>query len=118
MCEARSSEVADVTEQEWVDCGDVEKMLQLLRDSGHVGGRKMRLFACACARRVWRLLDDDRSRRGGDVAERWADRQTRVGEALVAGYRGIVTPSPPFLRCPRLGSAGPCGRPRAPWPGR
>jgi hypothetical protein len=35
---------------------------------GKVGERKLRLFACACCRRVWTLVDQ-RSRGGGETAE-------------------------------------------------
>jgi hypothetical protein len=37
------------------------------------GERKLRLFACACCRRVWHLLGDAGSRNAVDLAEQYAD---------------------------------------------
>jgi hypothetical protein len=41
--------------------------------SNSIGERKLRLFACACARRVWPLLADERSRRAVEASEGYAD---------------------------------------------
>jgi hypothetical protein len=51
-------------------------MLEHLRGSGKASDRKLRLFACACARRVWRLLTAQRLRRLLELAERYADEET------------------------------------------
>jgi hypothetical protein len=61
-----------MTEQEWRSCDDPVFMLQNLAH-GTVSDRKLRLFACACCRRVWNLLSDARSRTAVDVAERFIE---------------------------------------------
>lgn len=60
-------------EEEWLVETDLQKMLFLLH--GRVSDRRLRLFACACCRRVWHLLNDGRSRRAIEVVERYADEQ-------------------------------------------
>jgi hypothetical protein len=60
-----------MTEQEWLVCTEPQRMLDFLR--GKASDRSLRLFACACCRRVWRLLSESRSRRAIEVAERYAD---------------------------------------------
>jgi hypothetical protein len=67
----------------WDACPDARHMLDLLR--GRASARKWRLFACACGRRVWRLLTDPRWRRAVEVAEQLAD-----GLAGEAGWAAAV----------------------------
>jgi hypothetical protein len=60
-----------VDENTWLACADPDAMPHFLR--GRVSERKFRLFACACLRRIWTLLPDDRCRRAVEVIERCAD---------------------------------------------
>jgi hypothetical protein len=63
-----------MTEHDWSRCHDPQQMLAFLRDSGRVSDRQLRLFACACCRRVLHLLKDKpSSRRTIEFAERYAD---------------------------------------------
>jgi hypothetical protein len=60
-----------MTEREWLECEDVQELLDYL--VGRASNRKFRLFGCACCRRVWNSLADERSRNAVAIAERYAD---------------------------------------------
>src|SRR5438093_8864576 len=69
-------------EIEWDTCADPPAMLAFLRDQARE--RTLRLFACACCRRIWHLLVDERSRQAVEIAERYVDRQASEEELLKA----------------------------------
>ncbi len=55
----------------WRTCSTPARLLETVR--GSAGARKLRLAACACARSVWPLLEDEVSRQAVLVSERHAD---------------------------------------------
>jgi hypothetical protein len=62
-----------MTEAEWLSGTDPQAMLESLRAPGRARERKLILFGCACARRVWPLLGGGRGTGLVEVAERYAD---------------------------------------------
>ena len=63
-----------MTEQEWLTSKDPTAMLKHLEyHHGDNYDRKLRLFACACCRRIWDEIPSSRSRNAVEVAERYAD---------------------------------------------
>jgi hypothetical protein len=60
-----------MTEAAWAISTNPEAMLKMVRPD--VSERKLRLFACACARWFWTEFDDPRSRAAIEMAERYAD---------------------------------------------
>jgi hypothetical protein len=100
-----------MTESEWLAC---ERWDQLL-DAGiikHVESRNLRLFACACCRRIWPLIPDAESRNAVEAAEAFADgmigtaEMTAARNAMKRSYRG---PSDPVMRSARSAAFGTCG---------
>jgi hypothetical protein len=73
-----------MTEAEWLICSDPKPMLNGL--DRRATDRKLRLFACACVRRIWRLLPPE-SRAGIEVSEQFADGTATVAERDAAMAR-------------------------------
>jgi hypothetical protein len=66
-------EAQPLDEYTWLSCQEPQAMLAWLRNSAKPSERKLRLFGCACMRRVWHLLTDERSRTAVEVAEQYAE---------------------------------------------
>lgn len=69
-----------MTEVEWLASEDPAAMLRWMITETHevsrapkYSDRKLRLFACACCRRVWDRITDERARAAVEVAERHAE---------------------------------------------
>ena len=77
-----------MTEAEWMTCTDTTPMLNFLK--GKISDRKLRLFACACCRRVGHLLTDERSQNAVELAERYADGEATAEELTTAYYQANV----------------------------
>jgi hypothetical protein len=69
-----------MTEAEWDTCTDPRRMLAFLKQGPHAHERKLRLFGCACCRRLWHLLTREEVRAAVEVAERYADGLADVEE--------------------------------------
>lgn len=90
-CFRGSSETNPVLQEEggpvdetlWLTATRPEAMLQFLRKVGDPSERRCRLFACACVRRIWRLVDPTRQETVA-VAERFADGRATVEELIAA----------------------------------
>jgi hypothetical protein len=72
------------SEREWLAAEDPLEMLKFLRYQA--SERKLRLFGCACCRRLWPLLTNEWSRRAVEVAERYADEQANGEDLQLARY--------------------------------
>jgi hypothetical protein len=83
-----------MTEAEWLTATDPQPLLFFIKRRRamrkQVKQRKLRLFAVACCRRLWPLIDDERSRLAVAVAERYADGEASIEEFRAAEKESIV----------------------------
>jgi hypothetical protein len=84
-------------EDDWLSSTDPQAMLNYLE--GKTTPRKLRLFACALARRCWPLLRDPRSRAALEGGERFADGRANdiEIESLREPAQAAVYDAPLFL---------------------
>lgn len=98
-----------MTEAEWLTATHPNPLLEHLRGSwqarlrGWLAGtrrpmseRKLRLVACACFRRIWERIVDERRHRVVEIAEMFADgnaTQREMSEILVQAYKYTADPS-------------------------
>ena len=76
-----------MTESQWQASRDPQAMLTFLRSRGGFSPRKARLFACACCRRIWPLLEFQEGRKAVEVGERFADGVDQVWIMLCQSSR-------------------------------
>jgi hypothetical protein len=67
-----------MTEAEWLASDDATAMIRYVR--GLVSDRKLRLWACACVRRVWPLIPHELGRRAVLAVERYVDGRAKEQE--------------------------------------
>lgn len=72
-----------MTESQWLKSRDPGTMLEHLQPDE--GGRKVRLFKCACCYLMWPLLWDEHSRKAVQLAERYADGEVTAATLRRAG---------------------------------
>jgi hypothetical protein len=94
-----------MTEAEWLACIDPKPMLEFLR--GKASDRKLRLFACACVRRVWRLLTEEPSQRAVEVTEHYADGTASEDDLWDAGSSALSATE--FYDTTSMDTASSCG---------
>jgi hypothetical protein len=98
-----------LTEAEWLVRTGSYKMLDFLSDrkvaASKAGRRKLRLFACACCRHAWSLLDKRASKQAVETAERFADGQADARELKAAWDAAWAAMKYPYKGPPRRWSA-------------
>jgi hypothetical protein len=106
-----------MTEPQWLSCKDPVILWREVESRNlDQKERKVRLLACACCRRVWHLLTDERSRDAVDGAERYADRRLKLDRLKVlstAAWEAVQAARQFSLRsaAEAVGDASGIGRP-------
>jgi hypothetical protein len=78
-------------EEVWLASSDPVPMLGWLSDNSRASGRKHRLFAVACCRRIWHLISDPHCRKAIEGAEKYAD--GRISGAKLAKACKAIYPA-------------------------
>jgi hypothetical protein len=86
MSEIDISDV-EVTESEWLDCKETDHLLLHLVYIVLPSERKLRLFNCACIRRIWQHLHDDALRACVETCEHFIDGNATSEELEAARAR-------------------------------
>lgn len=82
-----------MTESDWLRSDAPDRMLDWLRHSGMASERKLRLFACACYRRIWNLLSGNaRAWAAIEATERYSDGEKGEEIAAAASIGFFVHP--------------------------
>lgn len=71
-----------MTEADWNTCRDPRRLLQHLSDDARQSD--LNLFGCACCRRIWSLMTDERLRRGVEARERYEEKVASKDEMEAA----------------------------------
>lgn len=104
-----------MTETEWFACDSPELMLDALRTTAT--DRKLRLYACACARNIWDLLPEGLPRGLVELAELFADGLCDSGQVAAAADALMANTTNGFPTYPEsvaLEAAHVCIQPNAP----
>ncbi len=85
-----------MNEENWFNASDVYQMQCFV--ANQISGRKRRLFACACCRVIWDLLNDPQVRKAVEIAEAFADGNA-LQEQLIPLQERCGTIEPGFPLC-------------------
>jgi hypothetical protein len=88
-----------MTESEWLSCTDPDLLLDFA--GSWLSERKLRLFGCACCRRLWPVLAERGSREAVAAAEAVADRvpPSPTASSAARPVAAVFLPPCPCARC-------------------